>query len=182
MSNAAVRVGVGTRFSYDGEVVEVVELLAAPAGNEVVLKNVASQRIIRVSVRELLTSDRARIIPAGPGPSADDPQELASALLAELTDTERQQLRERAAHVREVLTGYRLGMAELATEGEPSPEFEPSLPLTTRYRAKAAELNITMRTVQQWVSDFHGNGEAGLLPKKDLARNSAAATVENDQP
>lgn len=33
MSTAAVRVGVGTRFSYDGEVVEVVELLATMAGS-----------------------------------------------------------------------------------------------------------------------------------------------------
>ena len=102
MSNAAVRVGVGTRFSYDDEVVEVVELLATTAGNQVVLNNVARQQIIRVSVRELLTSDRTRIIPASPGPSADDPQELASVLLAKLTDAERQQLRERAAHFREV--------------------------------------------------------------------------------
>ncbi|MFC0115659.1 Mu transposase C-terminal domain-containing protein [Kibdelosporangium aridum] len=170
--------GVGTRFSYDGEVLEVVELLATTAGNEVVLKNAAGRQIIRVSVRELLTSGLARIIAVGPGPSADDPQDLASVLLAELTDVERQQLRERAAHVREVLTGYRSGMAELAAEGEPRPEFEPGLPLTTRYRSKAAELNVTMRTVQQWVSDFHSNGEAGLIPKKDLTKNGTASRVD----
>ena len=35
MSGAGVRVGVGTRFAYDGEVVEVVEMLATTAGNEV---------------------------------------------------------------------------------------------------------------------------------------------------
>ncbi|RJQ83399.1 transposase [Pseudonocardiaceae bacterium YIM PH 21723] len=177
MSNAAVRVGVGTRFQYDGEVVEVVELLSTTAGNEVVLKNATGQRI-RVSVRELLTSDRARIIPTSPGPSADDPQELASVLLASLTDLERQQLLERAAHVREVLTGYRSGMAELAAEGEPRPDFEPGLPLTTRYRSKAAELNVTMRTVQQWVSHFHRNGEAGLLPAKDLAKSSSTDRID----
>jgi hypothetical protein len=123
MSSAAVRVGVGTRFSYDGEVVEVVEMLSTGAGNEVVLKNATHHRIVRVAVRELLASDRARVVPASPGPSADDAEELASVLLAELTDPERQQVRERAAHVREVLTGYRSGMAELSAEDEPRPEL-----------------------------------------------------------
>jgi hypothetical protein len=66
---------------------------------------------VRVSVRELLTSNRAPVVPDGPGPSADDPIESASVLLAELTDPERQQIRKRAAHVREVLTGYRAGAA-----------------------------------------------------------------------
>lgn len=178
MSSAAVRVRVGTRFCYDGEVVEVVELLGTQAGTEVVLKNVTGRRIVRVSVRELLTSDRARVIPDSAGPRADDSQELASVLLAELTDPERAQVLERAAHVREVLTGYRSGMAELADGGEPRPEFDPSLSLTARYKSKAAELNVTMRTVQQWVSDFNGNGEAGLIPKKDLARTDLASRVD----
>lgn len=169
MSSAAVRVGVGTRFSYDGEVVEVVELLATTAGNEVVLNNATSQRIVRVSVRELLASERARIIPTGPGPSADDPQELASVLLAELTDSQRQQVSERAAHVREVLTGYRSGTAELAAAGEPRPEYVPALPATTRYESKATELGIGLRTLKRWVADFRRNGEAGLTPKKDRA-------------
>jgi hypothetical protein len=42
MSGAAVRVGVGSRFCYDGEVVEVVEMLATAAGNG------AQQRINRM--------------------------------------------------------------------------------------------------------------------------------------
>ena len=35
MTTSAVRVGVGTHFAYDGEVVEVVELIATLAGNVV---------------------------------------------------------------------------------------------------------------------------------------------------
>jgi hypothetical protein len=42
MSGAAVRVGVGSRFCHDGEVVEVVEMLATAAGNG------AQQRINRM--------------------------------------------------------------------------------------------------------------------------------------
>jgi len=50
MSNASVRVGVGTRFCYDGEIVKVVELISTTAGCEVVLKSATGQRIVRVSV------------------------------------------------------------------------------------------------------------------------------------
>ena len=38
MSGAAARFGVGTRLVYDGEVVEVIEMMATAAGNEVVLR------------------------------------------------------------------------------------------------------------------------------------------------
>jgi hypothetical protein len=34
MGQAGVRVGVGTRFAYDGEVVTVVEMFASAHGNE----------------------------------------------------------------------------------------------------------------------------------------------------
>ncbi|MFF4827724.1 hypothetical protein ACFY20_32960 [Streptomyces sp. NPDC001312] len=74
MSRAAVRVRVGSRFSYDGEIVEV----ASPqAGGEVVIKD-GRGRLLRLAVKELLLSDRARIIPDGPGPASDDPQETAA--------------------------------------------------------------------------------------------------------
>jgi hypothetical protein len=178
MSGAAARVGVGSRFCYDGEIVEVVELLATTAGTEVVLKNSSGRRMVRVALRELLVTDRARVIPDSPGPSADDPDETASVLLAELTEMERQQLRERAAHVQEALTGYRVGTAEFATEGEPRPGFDLSLPLLTRYRAKAAELDVTMRTVQQWIANFRCHGEAGLIGRKDRTNSGLASRTD----
>jgi transposase InsO family protein len=178
VSSAAVRVGVGTRFSYDGEVVQVVEMLSTTAGNEVLLKDAAGRRIVRVSVRELLTSDRARVIPDGPGPSAEDLIEPASVLLAELTDPEHLQVQERAAHVREVLTGYRAGAAELGQGGEPRPEYAPDRPLYERYAAKAAEMGVTLRTVQRWVRNFQEHGEAGLVPRQDLARSGPGQQVD----
>lgn len=169
MSGAAVRVGVGTRFLYDGDVAEVVEMLSTASGNEVVLQDTAGRRLVRVSVRELLTSNRARVIPDGAGPSTDDPVEPASMVLAELTGPERQHVLERAAHVREVLTGYRAGAAELAQHGEPRREYAPDQPLYDRYAAKAAEVGVACRTVQRWVRSFQENGEAGLVPRKDPA-------------
>src|SRR5439155_16585735 len=72
VSAAGVRVGVGTRFRYDGETVEAVQLVSTAAGGEVVLA-AGRGRLLRMSVKELLFSDRARVIADGPGPgSADD--------------------------------------------------------------------------------------------------------------
>src|SRR5712691_2498028 len=161
MSTAGVRVGVGTRFRYDGETVEVIEMAVTATGNEVVLKD-HHGRLMRLAVRELLLSDRAQVIPDSPGPSSDDPDEPATVTLAELTEAERDAVLERAAHIREVLTGYRSGSAELAGAGEPRAQFDPGLPLTRRYESKAAELGVSLRTVKQWVADFRLRGEAGL--------------------
>ena len=163
MTRINARVGVGTRFLYDGDPFEVVAMRPTNAGNELVLRAVTGRRdLLMVSLRELLASDRARVIPDLPGPSSDDPDDLASVVLAQLTDSEREAVLERAAHVREVLTGFRSGSAELAGEGEPRAQFDPSLPLTGRYQLKAAELGVSLRTIKQWVADFRGKGEAGL--------------------
>lgn len=167
MSVAGVRIGVGTRFRLDGETVEITELFPTSAGNEVLLKDAAG-RFTRMSVRELLVSERAVVIPDGPGPSPDGPLETAAAVLSQLTDAERAAVLERAAHIREVLYGYRSGSPELAAAGEPRPEFEPGLPLMQRYAAKAAELGVDARTVRRWVREFREFEEAGLAPKTEL--------------
>ncbi|MFE0332101.1 hypothetical protein ACFW08_35895 [Streptomyces sp. NPDC058960] len=49
MSRAGARVEVGTRFRYDGETVEVVEMVPTTAGNEVVLKD-GRGRVLRLSL------------------------------------------------------------------------------------------------------------------------------------
>jgi hypothetical protein len=43
VTGGAVRIRVGTRLQYDGEVVTVVELVITQAGNEVVLQNAAGR-------------------------------------------------------------------------------------------------------------------------------------------
>ncbi|MEV0972102.1 hypothetical protein [Microtetraspora glauca] len=101
MSAGMVRLGVGTRLVYDGEAVEVIEMVATAAGNEVVLKDRLG-RMLRIAVKELLFSDRARVVPDGPGPSPADEEDVASAVLSRLSPAERQRLLERVEHVREV--------------------------------------------------------------------------------
>ncbi|MGA5522902.1 helix-turn-helix domain-containing protein [Streptomyces pseudogriseolus] len=171
MSRAGSRVGVGTRFRYDGETVEVVEMVPTTAGNEVALKD-SRGRMLRLSLKELLFSDRAVIIPDGPGPAADDLEEIASVVLGQLDEAERRKLLDRAEHIREVLTGYRSGTPELARGGEPRPEYSPALSAEARYATKAAELGVGLRTLKRWVAEFRAHGEAGLAPKRGAARKS----------
>jgi hypothetical protein len=125
MSGGVVRLGVGSRLVYDGEAVEVIEMVATAVGNEVVLKDRLG-RMLRVAVKELLLSERDRVVPDGSGPSSADNEDIASVVLSRLSPAERRRLVERAEHVREVRTGYKSGSAELARPGEPRPEYNPA--------------------------------------------------------
>ncbi len=163
MSNSALRLGVGTRVVYDGELLEVAELHAGGTGTDAILRPCHGPgAIVRVALRELLTSRRASLIADTPGVNADDRGDPASVVLSTMSETERDAVAERAAHIREVLTGYRCGSVELAAPGEPRPEYDPRRMLTGRYESKAAELGVSLRTVKQWVADFRQHGEAGL--------------------
>ncbi|MFJ8310192.1 MULTISPECIES: helix-turn-helix domain-containing protein [unclassified Streptomyces] len=177
MSGAGARVGVGTCFRYDGETVEVVEMAATTAGNEVVLKD-GRGRLLRLSLRELLFSDRADVIPDQPGPAADDAEEIASVVLDQLQQVDRHHVLERAEHVRELLTGFRSGSPELVREGEPRLDYAPGGPVEPKYAAKAVELGVHVRTVKQWVADFRRHGEAGLVAKKKRPGGAAAGADE----
>lgn len=174
MSGAAARVGVGARFRLDGETVEVVEMTATAAGNEVVLKDGRGQ-VCRLTLKELLFSERARLIPDQVGPSADDVDEIASVVLGQLREGERQRVLERAEHVREVLTGFRSGSPELAREGEPRAAYGPHESLEAKYAAKATELGVGARSVRRWVAEFRQHGEAGLAPAKGQSSGPAAS-------
>ncbi|MEO3839732.1 TnsA-like heteromeric transposase endonuclease subunit [Streptomyces sp. B22F1] len=162
VNGAGVRVGVGTRLKYDGEVVTVEEMFGSAAGNEVLVRDGPGRRF-RLSLREVLASGRAAVIPEGPGPASDDPRETASIVLAQLTDEELDAVRERAAHINEVLYGFRWGSEELPAPGEPRPQYAATVPKLMRYEAKAAELGVSVRTIKRWVRAFLLDREAGLV-------------------
>lgn len=111
MSNSAVRVGVGTRVVFDGELLEVAELHAGQLGTETVLRSCRGQSgFVRIALHELLMSRRASLVAdthGGGGP--DDAGEPADVVLSAISESDRAIIAERAAHVREVLTGYRSG-------------------------------------------------------------------------
>ncbi|GGW65482.1 hypothetical protein GCM10010381_58170 [Streptomyces xantholiticus] len=73
-------------------------------------------------------------------------------VLGQLDEAEKRKVRDRAEHVREVLTGYRSGSSEVARDDEPRPEYSPDRPLEARYAAKIAELGMGLRTLKKWIA------------------------------
>ncbi|CPT91640.1 integrase family protein [Mycobacteroides abscessus] len=123
MNSAGVRIGVGTRLLHDGELVEITEIHAGKNGMDVVLKSTSKQAFIRVHLNELLAAEGTRLISDAAGPCSADDLEPAGVVLGQLSDVERKEVIERAAHIREVLTGFRSGREELALPGEPRPQY-----------------------------------------------------------
>ena len=66
MTRAGVRIGVGTRVMYDGEVYVVTEWLPTVQGTDVVLRGPTS--VCRVSLVELVSGRRARLLTDLAGP------------------------------------------------------------------------------------------------------------------
>jgi transposase InsO family protein len=161
-----IRGAVGTKFVHDGEIFEVIEMVGAAYGVEVVVAS--GDHVRRMLLKELLGDTRVRFLPSEspPGDDDDDERETAAVILAQLDQAQLHQLRQRVEHVREVLTGYRSGSAEMRREDEPRPEFDPTLPLEQRYAAKARELGISVRTIKRWAGEYFRYGEAGLASKR----------------
>jgi transposase InsO family protein len=165
MTARRVRVGVGTRFVYDGEILTVVEMVPASHGVEIIA--IGGGRTHRMSLNEVLDETRARIIPSDQDATwTEEEGETAATILAQLSKAELSEVRRRAEHVREVLTGFRSGSAELKRPGEPRPAFDPVSPLESRYAAKATELGVTDRTIKRWLADYQRFGEAGLASSR----------------
>ncbi|WP_131809987.1 hypothetical protein [Mycolicibacterium mucogenicum] len=119
MNRAGIRVGVGARFFYEGETVEIVEIHVTGAVLEALVKSSGGPIIRRLSLEELLNTERAQLLSVDDGPARDDAPDVASVVLWAAPEAERRLALERAAHVREVLTGYRPGNVETALSGEP---------------------------------------------------------------
>jgi transposase InsO family protein len=154
MSARTVTVAVGSSLLVDGEIARVVEF-----DGRAVTVQLSDARYSTMTMAELVR--RARGL--DPADGEDDP----GLVLAGLSATERKEVTQRAAHVREVLTGYMSGHAETARPGEPRAAFADGVPLTARYAAKAAELSVTARTVQNWVAAYRDGGEAALVDDRN---------------
>ena len=112
--SGAVVIGPGSRFTFDGEVVEVTGF----EGTRVTLRD-GRGRWRTLGLAGFLAgavpveAPDARPAPVGP-------------LLAGLSGGEQSVVTERAGHVREVLTGHRSGTTEAARPGEPCPDYDPA--------------------------------------------------------
>ncbi|QZY47082.1 DDE-type integrase/transposase/recombinase [Mycolicibacterium austroafricanum] len=172
MTRASTSISTGTRFLYEGMAHEIVEMHVAGDSLEVLAKALRGETIRRLSLRELLMSDRSVVLPAA-DEVALGAGEAASITLAAVPAAARQRACDRAAHVREVLTGYRSGCAETALPWEPKPEYRSEVPVTERYRAKAFELRaagerVAYRTIERWVQLYRAHGEAGLVSQREV--------------
>jgi transposase InsO family protein len=157
------QLSAGARVTYDGQSWDVAELappsvlLAGPAG-----------RLRRVSISHLLAAPGTRVGDACGAERVPD----AALRLAGLGSAELAQLRERVAHVREACTGYRSGSPDLALPGEPRPEYAPGTGKLRRYQAKAAEMQVGVRTVERWAARLERDGPAGLVDERWLRRRA----------
>jgi putative transposase len=153
----------GVRLWFDGELVEVVELAAARVG----VRMLRTGGLVSMGLVDLVAGATA-VDAEGRGPRPEGRQEPAGTLLAALGPAQQRAVRERAGHVREVLTGFRSGYPDRAGAGEPWPEFTDTLPLLVRYRNKARQLGVSQRTVERWVVAYRDRGEAGLVDTRVL--------------
>jgi hypothetical protein len=99
MTEVGIRLGVGTRVMYDGAMHVVTEWLPTPHGTDVVLRGPAS--VCRISLVELLTGARYRLIDDNRGPASVEHVDPAAVVLGSLSDRKRAEVTERAAHMRE---------------------------------------------------------------------------------
>lgn len=163
------RIGPGVRLTYRGELLEIVEIRTGAGGNVVTAKVIGAGNIRAIALSDLLmyqtdhTHDES-----SKTEGSDTPEDVAATILAMLSESERKNVRDRADHVREVLTGYRSNAAESTAHEAPRPQYDPALPLMSRYEAKAAELGIDVRTMQRMVAAFREHGEAGLVSGKGV--------------
>jgi transposase InsO family protein len=144
---------VGARVWFDGRVYDI----AAIDGRSMTLAD-ASGGVTLAAIGAVVTSRGFRVVGSEVGPVPG-----IGADLADLTGAQAEELAARVGHVREVLTGYRCGDRAGACAGEPRPQYDPGLPLMARYRAKAAEIGVTERTLRRWTARFEREGAAGVV-------------------
>jgi hypothetical protein len=179
MQRAGVRVGTGTRFTYDGEVIEVVEMHPVAGMPEVLTRDLRCDTVRRFALDELIYSARSRLLSEDLVVEvADVGGDLASVMWSAAPEYVRCEVRERAAHVREALTGYRSGSALAALPGEPRARYRTALPKGDRLAAKAKELGVGLRTFERWVSRFEAEGEVGLISARAVQPALASRTFE----
>ncbi|MEA2826103.1 MAG: hypothetical protein QOG43_542 [Actinomycetota bacterium] len=158
MSTATL--AVGAKVSYDGQVWSVVDL----GGSRATIAT-AGGRSRSVAIARLLSAPNRLLgeeMPAVAG---------VGQAFSSLTETERAQLTERLAQVRELLTGYRSGDDTDALPGEPRPAYDPTRALMDRYASKAEELGVGRSTLRRWVAAYKEQDVAGLL---DLRHHRSA--------
>ncbi len=164
MNARTVTVAVGTSLLLGGEMVRIVEF----DGRTVTVCS-GQDRYTGIALARFVSRARSLEIPDA---DENDP----GLVLAGLSPAEKAKVAERAGHVREVLSGFRSGHADTGVDGEPRADYGPEVAMKDRYRAKAAELGVSVRTVEYWIASYRAAGEAGLVD--DRVRKGRRTSVD----
>jgi transposase InsO family protein len=164
----ALDLRTGARFRYDGRTWSVT---AFTEGGSLQARAATGQRIA-LSIQHLVLDPSFSALGDGTPVAAS---EIAIEEL--LTPEEKKELDERTAHVREALTGFKSGDRGQALDGEPRPEYDPRLSQKRRNEAKAAEIGVHPRTIENLIRKFRESGPDGLIDaRKVLPRVDHFAT------
>jgi transposase InsO family protein len=155
---------VGAKLLFDGDMVTIVEL----DGGSVTVRLERTGHFTALTLGRLVAGCTSIEPPHEPLATGS-----VGTTLASLTKAQQEQVAERAEHVRQVINA----------EG----------PLRDKIKAKAAELNMGVRTLERWVADYRRDGTAGLVdtrvirgrgsrvdPRWDDAVRAAMAEKVND--
>jgi hypothetical protein len=159
-------------LQYDGGSWQVV----AQDGATLALKNLATGRVRKVAVAELLSDDS--YLP-------DSPDQLPNLDTAAVLETLDPDARRRAEflhrHVVEVLTGA--PPVSDCVEVQPRPEYHPNNLLGDRIEAKLAELRtagtlMSERTFKRHLAAYRRDGLAGLVDGRKARQTSPAGRID----
>ncbi len=164
---------VGASFSWDGSLCTVVEM----SGNAVVVQD-ANRRLRRLHYAELLRPTTDGGSARFPRTADVGPIKPLALMWSQLSESDREMVHQRAEHVREVITGYKSGSIAHPRPGEPRPEYAPGTRKNERYRAKAAEVGVTERTVANWVSRYKDADELGLMDTRRVKPTRGLANLD----
>ncbi|MFH9474480.1 hypothetical protein [Streptomyces globisporus] len=126
MSQWTTTLRTGLPIAFDGEQFTVAEI----EGRRVLLRQSAvagPPKLRQVDISVLLTHPTTEILAPVPAETT-----ASAALLSGLANEEDDELTVKVQHLQELLTGYRLGDAALALDGEPRADFAPGMPLLCR--------------------------------------------------
>lgn len=159
---SSVRLQVGTRVRFDGETHSVI----AFEGGATRLRSQRGQATV-IALGELVTHPSFSVLSDEPLQGAHDRAPHAAVPLDGVPDETRQQAQELLAHLNEVETGYRSGRADEALPDEPRPEYDPTVTtLEQRLHTKGEELEVHVRTLKRYRSNYRKHGLMGLVDKR----------------
>lgn len=166
MSFTGVKVGAGTMFRDGNYLYRIVKLHTGDGLPDIAAEDVRTGDLCRFAMDYVLFAANVRILGEDLLPVTSNFEDPIDVRWEAAPEDCRREARKKAAHIREVLTGYKSGSAEFPEPGEPRPQYRPELPKGQRIGAKCQEMGWRRRTLCRWISNYAARGEPGLISKR----------------